>query len=851
MTNKHPWQDWQLTAYVLEELEPDLASRITSAQANDPQLACEIQSLRSTLEQVSLVLKQEPKDSLGGQRRSTVQAAIDIAKNSASLTHDVVVESIGSKQPSSPASGRRLMFMGLLATAACFLVAVMASAPIVSNWGISHGTPDATHTNLTKDKAVHEAGEVVTTANIDSMPVASASSASGAAIKPTTDETLVNGPGSNLVSIAPGDASAAPPATSLPGSESILELGELAGSEAKYIENPLPGAPNRELADRLASGIPRMGMGTGGMPGMDGGTGMGMGMGGGMPGMGGGMGLPGTEGGMGMEMGSGMGGMGGMGMEARSGGRPAVSTRSRAGGEGLSVATDEAALEQRRSWRFRRSDAERQTNDKYAPIQENRYIAVADQPLSTFSIDVDTASYSKVRQYLKEARTLPPADAVRIEELINYFDYQYVIDRQGRFDDPFIAKLAVARSPWNKERQLVRIALQAKKVDMSARPQANIVFLLDVSGSMADANKLPLVKESMRMMIEQLGENDRIAMVVYAGAAGCVLESTRGDQKPTILAALNRLNAGGSTNGGQGIQLAYDIARDHFIAGGINRVILCTDGDFNVGVTSTNALVEMVATNAKSKIFLTVLGYGTGNTNDAMMEQIADRGNGVYGFVDSRREAKRQMVKQLASNLMTVAKDVKIQVEFNPNRVREYRLIGYENRLLETADFDNDQKDAGEIGAGHRVTALYEIIPVDAPASGSPGDKLRYQPNRTVLAQPSGKDSASGQEESFSSELLAVNLRYQEPEGNTSKLLTFPLEDNDTAFQQADQDFRWAASVAQFGMLLRRSEQAQTTWEKLLSTATAAAGDDPDAARQECLEMIEIAGELFTKRPLR
>ncbi len=318
----------------------------------------------------------------------------------------------------------------------------------------------------------------------------------------------------------------------------------------------------------------------------------------------------------------------------------------------------------------------------------------------------------------------------------------------------------------------MRIALQAKKIDVAQRPKANIVFLLDVSGSMDEPNKLPLVKESLRLMIEQLTENDRIAMVVYAGAAGCVLESTTGDKKDQILGALDRLNAGGSTNGGQGIQLAYDIARDHFVPGGVNRVILCTDGDFNVGVTNTEELVNLVVENAKSKVFLTVLGYGMGNTNDAMMEQIANRGNGVYGMVDSRREARRQMVKQLAGNLMTVAKDVKLQVEFNPERVASYRLIGYENRALANADFANDKKDAGDIGAGHRVTALYEIVPVGAArVQPAPQTELRYQKRKPLAGEiPLGptatddpaKPEAAKPDPVFSNELLTVSLRYKQ-----------------------------------------------------------------------------------------
>ena len=436
-----------------------------------------------------------------------------------------------------------------------------------------------------------------------------------------------------------------------------------------------------------------------------------------------------------------------------------------------------------------------------------------------------------------ESNSLPPANAVRIEEFINYFEYEYA-GPQG--DDPFAASLAVATCPWQSEHKLVRIALQAKKVDVSQRPKANIVFLLDVSGSMDEPNKLPLVKESLRMMIEQLTENDRIAMVVYAGAAGCVLESTTGDKKDVILGALDRLNAGGSTNGGQGIQLAYEIARDHFVPGGVNRVILCTDGDFNVGTTDTEQLVAMVAENAKSKVFLTVLGYGMGNTNDAMMEQVSNRGNGVYSMVDSRREAQRQMVKQLAGNLMTVAKDVKVQVEFNPQRVASYRLIGYENRMLAKEDFANDKKDAGDIGAGHRVTALYEIEPIGAArVQPAPDQELRYQKPQ---AKKEAVDVQGSPADEMSTELLAVKLRYKQPEGDTSELLTFPLVDGQKPFAEVDSDFKWAATVAQFAMLLRGSNhRGNATWSGLVESAAPLATDE---TRRECLQMMRMAGSM-------
>ncbi len=495
-----------------------------------------------------------------------------------------------------------------------------------------------------------------------------------------------------------------------------------------------------------------------------------------------------------------------------------------------------------------RAAVEAQGGDRFAAFSDNEFLPVEAQPLSTFSIDVDTAAYTKARQYLLEHRQLPPPAAVRIEEFINYFDYEYAGPKD---DKPFAASLAVTACPWQPKHQLVRIALQAKQVETASRPKANLVFLLDVSGSMDEPNKLPLVKETMRLLTYQLTENDKVAMVVYAGAAGCVLESTYGHEQDKILSAIERLNAGGSTNGGQGIELAYKLARDNFIKGGINRVILCTDGDFNVGVTNTEALVDLVKQQAESNVFLTVLGYGMGNTNDAMMEQIADRGNGLYGFVDSRREAQRQMVKQLAGNLMTVAKDVKIQVEFNPSKVRAYRLIGYENRQLAAEDFNNDKKDAGEIGAGHRVTAIYELVPTSVAIDAVPPvDGLRYQaakpkPELKPESKPEPATAAKVEDNAYSSELLAVKLRYKQPEGTESQLLTFPLQDKSVPYAEVDKDFRWAAAMAEFGMLLRTSpHKGNATWATVRERARGALGNPIDTARAEAVEMIGVASEL-------
>ena len=358
---------------------------------------------------------------------------------------------------------------------------------------------------------------------------------------------------------------------------------------------------------------------------------------------------------------------------------------------------------------FKESKRESSGTDRFERISEKPFVKTLDAPLSTFSIDVDTASYSKIRQTIMEGYRLPTPSMVRIEEMINYFEYEYAGPQDGR---PFASHMTVDRCPWNPAHQLVRVGLQAKKLDAETRVKANIVFLIDVSGSMNESNKLPLVKKALTMLVSQLNENDRVAIVVYAGAAGCVLPSTCGSEKQTILRALHHLNAGGSTNGGQGIQLAYSIAKEYFIPGGANRVVLCTDGDFNVGVTGDDALVALMQENAKSNIFLTCLGFGAGNYNDTMMEKISNKGNGIYAMIDNELEARRMMVEQLGGTLVTVAKDVKIQMDFNPAKIAGYRLIGYEDRRLANQDFSDDKKDAGEIGAGHRVTALYEVIPV-------------------------------------------------------------------------------------------------------------------------------------------
>lgn len=485
--------------------------------------------------------------------------------------------------------------------------------------------------------------------------------------------------------------------------------------------------------------------------------------------------------------------------------------------------------------------------DKYDRIVENTFKRVAKHPYSTLSIDVDTASYSKVRMSLRGNR-LPQPDAVRIEEMLNYFEYDYsqkvpgTVSDETKRSDPFVAGMAVADCPWTPGNRLVRVGLQAIELEKKERPQCNLVFLIDTSGSMRASNKLPLVIDGMKLLLKELRPDDRVAIVVYAGSAGLVLDSTPAKKKKKIINALSKLQSGGSTNGGAGLRLAYETARENFSKKGVNRVILCSDGDFNVGMTGTDELVREAKSQAKSGVDLTVLGFGMGNHNDAMMERISNDAEGNYGFIDSIAEAKKVLVDQLTGTLVTVAKDVKIQIKFNPALVSSYRLIGYENRVLAKKDFDDDKKDAGEIGAGHRVTALYEVVPKGKlPAAITPAD------NPSVL-QPN--DNADPEEETeldtFSeTQLLSLRLRYKPPQGEKSTLMTRALLDEGQSFDDADADFRFAAAVAGFGMQLRNSEYAgQWTYDDVIEVARSAKGSDPHGLRAEMVELAEKARSL-------
>lgn len=490
-----------------------------------------------------------------------------------------------------------------------------------------------------------------------------------------------------------------------------------------------------------------------------------------------------------------------------------------AGEERWQASLDRPHQEEKNQW----------NRERYKRIYENPFRSVKDHPLSTFSIDVDTASYSNIRRFLNRNQR-PPKDAVRIEELINYFSYNYP---NPKGEVPFSVNVEIAGCPWNLKHRLVRIGLKAKTVEFSKRPPSNLVFLIDVSGSMAAPNKLPLLKKAFRILLQNLGEKDRVAIVVYAGQEGLVLPSTPCSQKETILSALNNLESGGSTNGGAGIQLAYRVAVENFIPGGINRVILATDGDFNVGITDEGALTRLIEEKAKSGIFLTVLGFGMYNLNDSTMEQLADKGNGNYAYIDTIQEARKVLSEEISSTLITVAKDVKIQVEFNPLQVSAYRLIGYENRILRKEDFNDDKKDAGEIGAGHTVTALYEVVPAWQSSPTTNVEPLKYQSERTLTSAAK------------SGEMLTIKLRYKEPNSEKSKLISFPITDPGKKWSQATPEFKFAAAVAAFGMLLRDSKfKGNSNFNMVLELAQEGLPYDKYGYRREFLSLVQKAKEL-------
>jgi Ca-activated chloride channel family protein len=468
--------------------------------------------------------------------------------------------------------------------------------------------------------------------------------------------------------------------------------------------------------------------------------------------------------------------------------------------------------------------------EEYSAISPNIFHSPFTEPLSTFSIDVDTACYSNVRRFLEEG-SLPPANAVRTEELLNYFDYDYP---QPKGEHPFSVYTEMGVCPWNQKRNLVHIGLQGRKLEFESAPPSNLVFLIDVSGSMEDANKLPLVRQSLNLLVENMRPQDRIALVVYAGAAGMVLPSTSGEEKKKISAAIDNLEAGGSTAGGAGIMLAYKTATENYMKGGNNRIILCTDGDFNIGVSSTADMEKLITDNRDQGVYLTVLGFGMGNYKDNRLEVLADKGNGNYAYIDTIHEAKKVLVNEMGSTLYTIAKDVKIQVEFNPAHVKAYRLIGYENRMLRSEDFKDDTKDAGEMGAGHSVTAIYEIIPAGSKEVIPEVDSLKYQ--QTKVSEEAAK----------SPEIMTVKLRYKLPDKDTSIPLETPVYNKTLGMNDVSETFLFSAAVVGYAMMLQKSEyKGALTWDMVRQLAKENLGPDKDGYRKEFLTLIDKAASLM------
>lgn len=460
--------------------------------------------------------------------------------------------------------------------------------------------------------------------------------------------------------------------------------------------------------------------------------------------------------------------------------------------------------------------------EEYKRLYDNSFQIALSTPVSTFSIDVDTASYSNVRRYINNG-TLPPPDAVRTEELINYFSYDYP---QPTEEHPFSLTTEVGDSPWSPGRKLVLIGLQGKNIRTENLPPSNLVFLIDVSGSMAQPNKLPLLKTAFKLLVKQLREQDSVAIVVYAGAAGLVMEPTPGNEKAKIIDKIDSLQAGGSTAGSEGLKLAYKVAKEKFVSSGNNRVILATDGDFNVGPSSEGDLTRLIEERRNDGIFLSVLGFGMGNIKDNKMEALADKGNGNYAYIDNALEAKKVMVGQMAGTLYTIAKDVKIQVEFNPSQVKSYRLIGYENRMLENRDFSDDKKDAGDMGAGHAVTAIYEIIPAGSPEAAGSVDPLIYQQSQVLP----------------SDELMQVKIRYKNPAEESSQLYARRISSSDGQINLPSENFRFAAAVAEYAMLLRNSEfKGQSSYQQALALARGARGTDETGYRSEFIRLLEVS----------
>lgn len=834
-------EPWQLTAYALGELEPESRAQVESWIGTNPAAAAEVQAIRDT---AATVQKQLASSTLstGLDSRHTEHVHREISANNNRAAIIQVQKSDGDEIRMKRM--RRYRTLGLIASGLAASVVGVRLYLSVNDQPEIHSGTDLVYrfpeiANRAEPPAEVKERIREATANGGASGHFRKSQSAEEALGLTDNEVL-----SQEYDFAPA--------------KGMKSIGERRGRQEKRESVALEGNPSEKLSDRLSMATgpaqdlskdssPRPSVtasaasspaGPVTLESRTSGGGLGYGGFGGRA-FGGGGGLGGQPGASG--------GVAGADVKASEDFSGAMMPFESSGDRGLQIRDanrmNQIPEELKANVPSFRNPTVNAGGDRFETIVETPFAEVAQSPQSTFSIDVDTASYSKVRQYVMK-NVVPNPSAVRIEEMINYFDYNYPGPKD---DSPFAAHMKMAICPWNTEHRLVRVAIQAKKVNAEHRPASNLVFLIDVSGSMADANKLPLVKRTLTMLASQLREQDRVAIVVYAGAAGCVLPSTSGASKDRILASIDELQSGGSTNGGQGIELAYRIARENYVEGGINRVLLCTDGDFNVGVTGTDQLVAMMQENAKSNVFLTCLGYGIGNYNDSMMEQISNKGNGNYGMVDSEAEARKIMIEQISGTLMTVAKDVKIQVEFNPYKVASYRLIGYENRRLATQDFDNDKKDAGEIGAGHRVTALYEIVPVGKDGAGNTTNELRYGKKQPEApAKPIAETELAGE---LANEWMLLKIRSKQPEATESSKQEFVLKDGDMAEEaypgeRADMD--WAVSVAEFGLLLRHSQLATgIDWDRMISRAQESVGDD--SYRRECLAIMQQAKKLIGK----
>ncbi|XZE33147.1 YfbK domain-containing protein [Pirellulaceae bacterium SH501] len=852
-----PIEPWKLTAYLLGELSEGETALIERRVGESEELKSELRSLQKTLGILQSTLSESSSASqsaLTDEQRSSLEKAMAYAVQEPSSTE--------WNQLAKLPFYRRRRFVAALAIAACIPIAWLAwnSYQLNDDQLAKVDGPAAISMDVLEEpsKQTDESGArpslVETNTSgwklAEDQPVELKQNAAPESDGATLGATVANDTSATTSPTAPARKSLELYRGNNPGGATQGQAAQvvLSDSQRSY------GSENAGNASSAPSpGTPvGGGMGMGGM----GGNGMGYGSyggygseGAGTPSNAYGLGVPGTGSAPGAERGAGYGGLAGGPGESRGG--YLLDT------DGSQSQTTNRFIEPYYGDPAPQLPPELRSNlkrfppapptvessgDRFDRIVEKPFIEAEKEPVTTFSIDVDTASYSKIRQSIQQRSQLPTPDMVRIEEMINYFQYEYPAPVE---DAPFAASLQLMECPWNRSHKLVRVGIQAKKLQSENRPRCNLVFLLDVSGSMNEPNKLPLVQRSLAMLAQKLREDDRVAIVVYAGAAGCVLESTPGSNKEKILASIYNLQAGGSTNGGEGIRLAYSLAEKNFIEGGSNRVILCTDGDFNVGVTDTQSLVELMKEQAKKNIFLTCLGYGAGNYNDSMMEKISKDGNGVYGMVDSDREAKKLMVDQLTGTLVTVAKDVKIQMDFNPNLVRSYRLIGYEDRQLANADFNNDRKDAGDIGAGHSVTAFYEIVPTSLTEPNlSPADSESKYKRSTVAKDPSDQ----GVDQELLREWLTLKIRSKKPEASESTKQEFVLANGkEVAANEMDKDLLWSTSVAEFGLLLRRSKMApQASWDAMIKRASEATNGDEH--RTECLELMRSARSL-AERP--